>query len=59
MHMQLSSTFFFSLKKNHEIRSEKMNGIMSSPIMALIIAFVLNISAKRLEKKAKSSVTFK
>lgn len=42
---------FFSLKKNHEIRSEKMNGIMSSPIMALIIAFVLNISAIRLEKK--------
>lgn len=42
---------FFSLKKNHEIRSEKMNGIMSSPIMALIIAFVLNISVIRLEKK--------
>lgn len=53
MHMQLSSTFFFSLKKNHEIRSEKMNGIMSSPIMALIIAFVLNISAKRLGKKSQ------
>lgn len=32
---------------------------MLSPIMALIIAFVLNISAKRLEKKAKSSVIFK
>lgn len=32
---------------------------MLSPIMALIIPFVLYISAKRLEKKPKSSDTFK
>lgn len=33
------------------MRKNKLNGIMLTSILALIIAFVLNVSARRLGKK--------